>query len=188
MTMTSIQGKEQVYKVLISRNNDHKYPHEEHDESSTARCLENHESSKYHSYILRGLKNEDEVPKWCEFCADVFSYKKSNPPPAEYFYRHYVNDPSTSSTVSTTNTANSNPGGPSLVRVAIYKNQIVASCRIFLRSISTGRIFANTITNTTEVEEEDTLVALNCGGIGEVCTAKKPSTERFINPIIKNWN
>mmetsp|Transcript_27926 Transcript_27926/g.75944 ORF Transcript_27926/g.75944 Transcript_27926/m.75944 type:complete len:445 (-) Transcript_27926:655-1989(-) len=94
----------------------------------------------YHSYFLRGL-DEEEIRPWSEFCADVFSYK-ANPPPADYFYRHYANDPFKDSS--------------KLIRVATYDNQIVASCRIFLRTISSGK---------------DDGKVFRVGGIGEVCTA-----------------
>jgi predicted GNAT family N-acyltransferase len=102
------------------------------------------------SYTMRGLK-ENEVDDWAAFCASVFSYK-ANPPPVSYFARHYYNDPHRSA---------------ELIRVMIYSNssgaagdtmpgKIVASCRVFQRSISVG--------NDTEAS------ALRAGGIGEVCT------------------
>jgi predicted GNAT family N-acyltransferase len=134
--MTSIECQEQIYKVPIVNTN--KNDQEDDDEEK---------EQSYHTYILRGLKNDNELKKWTKFCSNVFSYKL-NPPPEEYFYRHYVNDPN-----------NSNNSGHSLVRVAFdNRNQIVASCRIFLRTISTGR------------RQEEEVLNLNCGGIGEVCT------------------
>lgn len=99
------------------------------------------------SYILRGL-NDDEVDRWAAFCASVFAYK-ANPPPASYFRRHFYNDPHKSAR---------------LIRVMFYidseaeksnPSQIVSSCRIFQRKISTG-------------SGDDS--ALQAGGIGEVCT------------------
>jgi predicted GNAT family N-acyltransferase len=95
------------------------------------------------SYTLRGL-NDDEIDAWTEFCAQTFSYKKPSPPPASYFARHYYNDPQRDS---------------SLIRVAVtLENAIVASCRVFLRSISWA--------SSSEVH------TLPAGGIGEVCTAE----------------
>lgn len=90
------------------------------------------------TYIMRGL-HEDELDKWTAFCASVFAYK-ANPPPASYFGRHYYNDPLKSA---------------KLIRVMFYGSEIVASCRVFRRSISTGG------------SENPDLLA---GGIGEVCT------------------
>ena len=52
------------------------------------------------------------------------------------------------------------------MRVAFdNKNQIVASCRIVLRTISTGRRRPS-----QEKDDEVINLTLNCGGIGEVCT------------------
>lgn len=97
--------------------------------------------TKICQYTLRGLK-ESEISHWAAFCADVFAYK-SSPPPASYFERHYFNDPRRQA---------------SLIRVAVYQDekggQIVASCRIFRRTISNG-----------------SGGAIEAGGIGEVCTA-----------------
>jgi predicted GNAT family N-acyltransferase len=88
------------------------------------------------SYILRGL-SESEIGPWAAFCASVFAYK-ANPPTFSYFESHYRNDPNREA---------------SLIRVAFSNNQMVASVRVFLRSISDGQggIF-------------------QAGGIGEVCT------------------
>ena len=96
-------------------------------------------------YILRGLE-EDEVKTWSEFCASVFSYKK-NPPSADYFYRHYANDPTTKA-----------PGSSKLIRVAIFEGSIVASCRVFLKEISMGN------------NQQEGPKSILSGGIGEVCT------------------
>ena len=92
------------------------------------------------SYTLRGL-TEKEVQPWATFCATVFAYK-TNPPPPEYFERHYYNDPLHKA---------------SLIRVAFTKGpepKIVASCRVFERYISDGK--------------GGSILA---GGIGEVCTS-----------------
>jgi hypothetical protein len=91
------------------------------------------------SYVLRGLK-EREILQWASFCASIFAYKES-PPPPDYFSRHYYNDPDRQS---------------SFIRVAVSQkdNEIVASCRIFARKISTKNGSF-----------------LKAGGIGEVCTS-----------------
>jgi predicted GNAT family N-acyltransferase len=97
------------------------------------------------SYTLRGL-NDDEIDAWTEFCAQTFSYKKPTPPSAEYFARHYFNDPQRDA---------------SLIRVAVTpENSIVASCRVFLRSISWASSSSSAMT------------ILPVGGIGEVCTTE----------------
>ena len=101
------------------------------------------------SYTLRGLRDEAEILKWSLFCESVFAYKKPNAPSASYFQRHYFND------------THIVPGKhTSLVRVAIddETQQIVSSCRIFVRCI--GGVAENT---------EDR-VGVWAGGIGEVCT------------------
>lgn len=89
-------------------------------------------------YKLRGL-HENEVDKWATFCASVFSYK-ANPPPSSYFERHYHNDPRRDA---------------SLIRIILYDGKIVSSCRIFLKTISSGMGSS----------------AIEAGGIGEVCTS-----------------
>lgn len=94
------------------------------------------------SYILRGLE-EDEIKPWATFCASIFAYK-TNPPPPEYFERHFYNDPLRRA---------------SLIRVALTMDsdraatQIVASCRVFERFVSDGKGGS-----------------IRAGGIGEVCT------------------
>lgn len=98
----------------------------------------NLEDGSFVNYTLRGLK-QDEIGPWAAFCASVFAYK-ANPPAPAYFERHFYNDPSRDAT---------------LVRVLFSENEIVSSCRIFQRRISTGRMGAT----------------LTAGGIGEVCTA-----------------
>ena len=90
------------------------------------------------SYEIRGLQ-ESEVPQWAEFCASIFAYKAS-PPPASYFERHFFNDPNRDA---------------SMIRVAFFGTEMVASCRVFLRTISLGRNGST----------------CNAGGIGEVCTS-----------------
>jgi predicted GNAT family N-acyltransferase len=72
-------------------------------------------------YTLRGL-TDPEVKAWAAFCASVFSYK-ANPPPADYFERHYLNDPEREA---------------SFIRVAFCGDQMVGSCRVFRRQVSLG--------------------------------------------------
>ena len=164
--MTSIECQEQIYKVPIVNTNKNDQDDDDNDEKE-----EKEKEQSYHTYILRGLKNDNELHQWTKFCATVFSYKLLNPPSEEYFYRHYVNDPNNHSNSNSNENSSKNSGHHghhSLIRVAVdTKNQIVASCRIVLRTISTGRRRHN--------QEEDDEVFnlnrnLNCGGIGEVCT------------------
>ena len=135
-TMSLIECQEQVYKVPI--------------ESTT--------KQNEYEYVIRGLR-EDEVKEWSEFCASVFSYKP-DPPPAEYFYRHYANDPSTKAC-----------GSSRLIRIALFEGTIVASCRIFLRTISTGN------GNGT---------VLRAGGIGEVCTTMDHRRRGVSTKLLEN--
>ena len=129
--------------------------------------------SKEIKYVIRGLKTIDEIGDWSKFCASVFAYK-ANPPPASYFQRHYMNDP--------------NKGAPSLIRVAIVVNdnedgknkpttttppKIVASCRLFLRTISTG-------SGSTKGRN------LSAGGIGEVCTSNDHRRRGLSKMLVQN--
>jgi GNAT superfamily N-acetyltransferase len=104
------------------------------------------------SYIIRGLI-EQEVHPWAEFCASVFSYKAS-PPPPDYFQRHYSNDPDRDA---------------SLIRVAVCGTDIVASCRIFLRTVSTGKGGS-----------------IQAGGIGEVCTSDSHRRRGLSKVLLEN--
>lgn len=112
-----------------------------------------------YSYTLRGLMQR-EVKPWAAFCASIFAYK-ANPPPPEYFERHYYNDPLHKA---------------SLIRVAFAKddknssnNQIVASCRIFERQISDGK--------------GGSILA---GGIGEVCTSNNHRRRGLSRELMKD--
>ena len=134
--MSLIECQEQIYKVPIE-------------------CVKKQNECEY---VIRGLR-EDEVKEWSEFCASVFSYK-TDPPPAEYFYRHYANDPSTKAY-----------GSSRLIRVAFFEGTIVASCRIFLRTISTGN------GNGT---------VLRAGGIGEVCTTMDHRRRGLSTKLLEN--
>jgi predicted GNAT family N-acyltransferase len=114
------------------------------------------EASKSYTYTLRGLTDESEVIPWSVFCASVFA-EKPNPPTPEYFQRHYFNDPQRRI---------------DFVRVAVYHSddddepdQIVASCRIFCRELSTGR--SSSSIRTLSSSSSTTIPA---AGIGEVCT------------------
>lgn len=104
------------------------------------------------SYTIRGL-TEQEVQPWAEFCASVFSYKAS-PPPPEYFERHFSNDPDRDA---------------SLIRVAVCGTDIVASCRVFLRTISTGKG-----------------ESMQAGGIGEVCTSDSHRRRGLSKVLLEN--
>eukprot|EP00980_Cylindrotheca_fusiformis_P014734 scaffold4009_cov124-Cylindrotheca_fusiformis.AAC.14 len=106
------------------------------------------------NYVIRGLK-ENEIQTWSQFCSSVFAYK-ANPPPASYFERHYSNDP--------------NRGKASLIRVAFFNEEIVASCRLFLRTISTGGSTA----------------PLTAGGVGEVCTAATHRRRGLSRVLLQN--
>lgn len=107
-------------------------------------------------YRLRGLM-DDEVKPWAAFCASIFAYK-ANPPPPEYFERHYFNDPLHKA---------------SLIRVAFTNDetepQIVASCRIFERYISDGK--------------GGSILA---GGIGEVCTSSDHRRRGLSKELMKD--
>eukprot|EP00536_Pseudo-nitzschia_multiseries_P019529 jgi/Psemu1/61200/gm1.61200_g len=78
VTMKTIESAQQIQKVYITSD---KGRSDEVDD----------DNKQHHSYVLRGL-DEEEIRPWSKFCADVFSYK-ANPPSANYFYRHYANDP-----------------------------------------------------------------------------------------------
>ena len=110
-------------------------------------------------YEIRGLHGDDDIAKWAQFCAGVFRDKKPHPPPASYFENHYYNDPLRF---------------PQLIRVAIVhgnninnnnKPTIVASCRLFLRTLS-GNVSA--------------------GGIGEVCTAVEHRRRGLSTALLRN--
>jgi predicted GNAT family N-acyltransferase len=104
-------------------------------------------------YIRRGLRQEDddELRRWAEFCASVFA-DKNPPPPAAYFERHYKNDPL---------------ARLDWIRIVLWNDQIVSSCRIFHRDVSLG--CATSIADTTTT----TASSVHAGGIGEVCTSKQ---------------
>jgi hypothetical protein len=116
-------------------------------------------SSKEISYTIRGL-SENEIGPWSEFCASVFAYK-DNPPPPSYFARHYKNDP--------------HRGGASLIRVAFFNGAMVASCRLFLRTISMGN--TNTRTGAGTV---------TAGGIGEVGTSNDHRRRGLSKVLLQN--
>lgn len=123
---------------------------EERGKRHVGRLEDGHEVA----YVIRGLK-ENEVRAWSQFCASVFAYK-ANPPTATYFERHYTNDP--------------NRGKASLIRVAVCNDKMVASCRLFLRKISTG----------------GSMAPLSAGGIGEVCTANSHRRRGLSKVLLQN--
>jgi predicted GNAT family N-acyltransferase len=106
-------------------------------------------------YEIRGLNHgDDEIAEWAQFCASVFR-DKPHPPPASYFENHYYNDPLRF---------------PQLIRVARVRggknpNTIVASCRLFLRTLSEN---------------------VSAGGIGEVCTAAEHRRRGLSNMLLRN--
>jgi hypothetical protein len=107
-------------------------------------------------YVIRGLASEQEIQPWAEFCASVFAYKAS-PPPPDYFERHFCNDPRREA---------------SLIRVAVTADnarEIVSSCRIFRKAISIG--------NGKTVE---------AGGIGEVCTSSNHRKRGLSKLLLQN--
>jgi predicted GNAT family N-acyltransferase len=73
------------------------------------------------NYTLRGLEAL-ELTAWTELCASVFA-DKASPPPPSYFARHFYNDPYRE---------------VSYIRVAVHKDVLVASVRMFVRTISNG--------------------------------------------------
>ena len=102
--MTSIECQEQIYKVPIVNTNKNDQDDDDNDEKEE-------KEQSYHTYILRGLKNDNELHQWTKFCATVFSYKLLNPPSEEYFYRHYVNDPNNHSNSNENSNKNSGHHG-----------------------------------------------------------------------------
>jgi len=101
------------------------------------------------TYKLRSL-SEREIPSWAQFCQSCFQHKQ-NPPSAEYFARHYYNDPSRDFTLIRVMFT----VAPTTETLDIPTGVIASSLRIFKRQISTGGIGA----------------PLNSGGIGEVGTS-----------------
>eukprot|EP00532_Pseudo-nitzschia_australis_P006905 CAMPEP_0168165166 /NCGR_PEP_ID=MMETSP0139_2-20121125/1341_1 /TAXON_ID=44445 /ORGANISM="Pseudo-nitzschia australis, Strain 10249 10 AB" /LENGTH=500 /DNA_ID=CAMNT_0008082263 /DNA_START=39 /DNA_END=1541 /DNA_ORIENTATION=- len=165
--MTTVESLEhvQVYKVPITAQ---KEKDGDSDDNVNEQC---HSHSDSHSYILRGLQ-EEEVRPWSEFCASEFSYKK-NPPPADYFYRHYANDPF--------------KGSSQLIRVALYDNKIVASCRIFLRTISMPDTSGGKEDSDVYTANVKTFaLPLRAGGIGEVCTSVEHRRRGISTALLKS--
>ena len=119
-------------------------------------------------YHLRGLlRHNDDIQRWTQFCASVFAYKPS-PPPPEYFSRHFYNDPRCDA---------------SLVRVLIHfpdadneaqkmTGEIVSSVRIFRRTLTTGSCGGG--------------ATIEAGGIGEVCTSPDHQRRGLSKILLKN--
>jgi predicted GNAT family N-acyltransferase len=215
-SFSSVLEQEQQYTVTVVTND---------DVSSS-----NRRSKKNYNYILRGLTTPEEVDRWADFCASVFSYKAS-PPPAEYFLRHYKNDPYTirmmttltttdvtatlkNTTAATSNTMIDNSEisssvsasdqqqpshhqhqhsmhPPSLyIRVAMLEDEIVASCRIFFRTISLGGEGTTTTTPTLRggksATTTTTLQLLSAAGIGEVCTSSTHRNRGLAKALMEN--
>jgi hypothetical protein len=107
------------------------------------------ETGEMVDYTLRSL-NESDVATWAAFCAACFSYKP-NPPPAQYFERHFWRDPRRDA---------------SLIWVFHHETEgIVSSLRIFRRRISMGP-GDNSSSNSSDAVGHE----VEAGGIGEVCT------------------
>jgi predicted GNAT family N-acyltransferase len=139
------------------------------------------------SYTLRSLSEDgSEIDSWCNFCASVFADKKPVPPSADYFARHYHNDPNRRA---------------SLIRVATVRRQndgdfnkddteeIVASCRVFLRRVYVRR-------NDDDDDDDDgsnhgsaDCDQVDLGGIGEVCTSirhrRKGLSRELLNDCVR---
>ena len=142
---TTIESQQQIYTVGTA------------DTDNTGGCAVAHLTRQY---TIRGL-HQDELKEWAAFCASVFAYKKPHPPPADYFYRHFVNDP--------------DHGPTSLIRVAVMDSptkRIVASCRIFLRILSLGG--------------SNNASSIQAGGIGEVCTDSTHRRQGLSKALLQN--
>jgi predicted GNAT family N-acyltransferase len=143
-------------------------------------------SADGNSYTLRSLSEDgSEIDSWCDFCASVFADKKPVPPSAEYFARHYHNDPNRRA---------------SLIRVATVRRrdsvnkddteEIVASCRVFLRRVYVRR-------NDDDDDDDDDgsnhgsadCDQVDLGGIGEVCTSirhrRKGLSRELLNDCVR---
>lgn len=149
----------------VTNTNDHNFPHLYQLEGLMTRP--NHIiSTNVDDDGNRGEQQQQQeivvLQQWAEFCASIFSYK-ANPPPSAYFLRHYHADPYHID--------------PSLIRIARYcsdhnnhngttsdndhhyqNNPIVASCRLFIKKLSTGYVSSSSSSYVI------------AGGIGEVCT------------------
>ncbi|KAL7449501.1 hypothetical protein ACHAWC_001555 [Mediolabrus comicus] len=149
-------------------------------------------SSTTVTYHLRSLRQQsstnstttnnvnDDIQRWTKFCASVFSYKPS-PPPPEYFARHFYNDPRCDA---------------SLVRVLIHcpssnngdddndeklNGEIVSSVRIFRRTLSTGGAAANSSNSG-----DGGATTIEAGGIGEVCTSPNHQRRGLSKILLKD--
>mmetsp|Transcript_31640 Transcript_31640/g.66549 ORF Transcript_31640/g.66549 Transcript_31640/m.66549 type:complete len:408 (+) Transcript_31640:83-1306(+) len=128
-----------------------------------------------HTYRLRSLQittseegqqHHVDIQSWTKFCASVFSYKASPPPPS-YFARHFYNDPRRDA---------------GLVRVLIHcpnnseeeqlHGEIVSSVRIFRRTLSTG--------------PSGDVMPIEAGGIGEVCTSPNHQRRGLSKILLKD--
>jgi predicted GNAT family N-acyltransferase len=143
-------------------------------------------ASEDSSYTLRSLSEDgSEIDSWCDFCASVFADKKPVPPSADYFARHYHNDPNRRA---------------SLIRVATVRRhrdgdedsnkegeeEIVASCRVFLRRVYVRRTDDDDDSNNHGSADQD---EVDVGGIGEVCTSirhrRKGLSRELLNDCVR---
>jgi GNAT superfamily N-acetyltransferase len=119
-------------------------------------------------YSLHSL-TESDISSWADFCASCFSYKP-NPPGAAYFSNHFNFDPRRDAKLLCVIKATKGPEESQL-----YDNdqdehaRIVASTRVFLRTISLG--------------DGKTVEA---GGIGEVCTDASHRKKGLAKQLLMN--
>ena len=117
------------------------------------------------TYHLRSL-TEDDIQRWSEFCASVFSYKP-NPPPASYFAKHYHNDPRRDA---------------SLIRVLIHCPNNTLEERQSGEIVSSVRIFRRTLSAPGQYPKQET----EAGGIGEVCTSTNHQRRGLSKILLKD--
>jgi predicted GNAT family N-acyltransferase len=135
------------------------------------------------AYTLRSLsEDESEIDAWCHFCASVFVDKKPVPPSADYFARHYYNDPNRQASLIRVATVRRRSGGKEEEEEEREEEEIVASCRVFLRRIYVRR----NDNNAGNYEGSD---EVDVGGIGEVCTSvrhrRKGLSRELLNDCVQ---
>jgi predicted GNAT family N-acyltransferase len=142
-------------------------------------------SSDGNSYTLRSLSEDgSEIDSWCDFCASVFADKKPVPPSADYFARHYHNDPNRQASLIRVATVRRRRGDE-------YSNkddteEIVASCRVFLRRVYVRR---NDDDDDDCSNNHGSADEVDVGGIGEVCTStrhrRKGLSRELLNDCVR---
>lgn len=121
-------------------------------------------------------KNDGDIQRWTKFCASVFAYKPS-PPPPEYFSRHFYNDPRCDASlvrvlIFCPNYAGRNANRSDVGEDEMMNGEIVSSVRIFLRKLSTGSSSSG--------------AAIEAGGIGEVCTSPNHQRRGLSKILLKD--